>query len=49
MGPIASSRLSGFRRRNLGLFEAEFTDASGKVILGKWFHGAYLADRLTAE
>jgi ATP-dependent DNA helicase RecG len=44
---VKSSKVSGFRRRNLGLFEAEFTDASGGIISGKWFHGAYLADRLT--
>jgi ATP-dependent DNA helicase RecG len=45
---VKSSKLSGFRRRNLGLFEATFTDASGGSLLGKWFHGGYLADRLTA-
>ena len=45
---VQSAKLSGFRRRNLGLFEATFTDASGATLLGKWFHGAYLADRLTA-
>jgi ATP-dependent DNA helicase RecG len=44
---VRSAKVSGFRRRNLGLFEAEFTDASRGIILGKWFHGAYLADRLT--
>jgi ATP-dependent DNA helicase RecG len=44
---VKSSKVSGFRRRNLGLFEAEFTDSSGAIVLGKWFHGAYLADRLT--
>src|SRR6202167_2794112 len=44
---VRSSKVSGFRRRNLGLFEAEFTDASRAIILAKWFHGAYLADRLT--
>jgi ATP-dependent DNA helicase RecG len=44
---VRSAKLSGFRRRNLGLFEAEFTDASRATILAKWFHGAYLADRLT--
>jgi ATP-dependent DNA helicase RecG len=44
---VKSSKVSGFRRRNLGLFEAEFTDSSRAIILGKWFHGAYLADRLT--
>src|SRR5580704_12912680 len=44
---VRSAKVMGFRRRNLGLFEAEFTDASGAILLGKWFHGAYLADRLT--
>ena len=44
---VRSAKLSGFRRRNLGLFEAKFTDASRAILLGKWFHGAYLADRLT--
>jgi ATP-dependent DNA helicase RecG len=44
---VRSAKVSGFRRRNLGLFEAEFTDASRAIVLGKWFHGAYLADRLT--
>jgi ATP-dependent DNA helicase RecG len=44
---VRSAKVSGFRRRNLGLFEAEFTDASRATLLGKWFHGAWLADRLT--
>ncbi len=44
---VRSAKVTGFRRRNLGLFEAEFTDASRAILLGKWFHGAYLADRLT--
>ncbi len=50
---VASAKVSGFRRRNLGLFEATFKDmsssnkASDGVLLGKWFHGAYLADVLT--
>src|SRR5271165_1543662 len=44
---VRSAKVSGFRRRNLGLFEAEFTDGSRAVLRGKWFHGAYLADRLT--
>jgi len=44
---VRSAKLSGFRRRNLGLFEAEFIDVSRATIRGKWFHGAYLADRLT--
>lgn len=44
---VRSAKLAGIRRRNLGLFEAEFADASGAIVRGKWFHGAWLADRLT--
>ena len=50
LAEVRSSKVSGFQRRNLGLFEATFTDAtpSGKpgVLAGKWFHGGYLADVL---
>ena len=42
---VESAHLAGFRRRNLGLFEAIFTDASGEWLLAKWFHGGYLVDR----
>ncbi len=38
--------MSGFKRRNLGLFEASFTDRSRAVLTGKWFHGGYLANVL---
>src|SRR5271169_5511945 len=53
LAEVASAKVSGFRRRNLGLFEATFKDqsssnkGSGGVLLGKWFHGAYLADVIT--
>jgi ATP-dependent DNA helicase RecG len=40
---VKTARLAGFRRKNLGLFEATFTDASRGMLLGKWFHGGYLA------
>ncbi|MCS6951256.1 MAG: ATP-dependent DNA helicase RecG [Bryobacteraceae bacterium] len=43
---VRTARLSGFRRRDLGLFEATFSDASGAVLLAKWFHASYLADVL---
>jgi ATP-dependent DNA helicase RecG len=46
LAEVRSTKVSGFRRRNLGLFEATFTDASRGVLAGKWFHGAYLADVL---
>jgi len=44
---VRSSQLSGFRRRNLGLFTATFTDASHAQLNAKWFHGGYLADVFT--
>jgi ATP-dependent DNA helicase RecG len=44
---VKSAKLSGFRRRNLGLFEATFTDSSRNTLVCKWFHGGYLADRFT--
>src|SRR5579872_6310698 len=39
-------KMSGFKRRNLGLFETRFTDASRAILVGKWFHGGYLANVL---
>lgn len=46
LAEVRTARLAGFRRRGLGMFEATFTDSSGAVLTGKWFHGAYLADIL---
>ena len=42
LAEVRSTKVSSFRRRNLGLFEATFTDASRGVLSAKWFHGAYL-------
>src|SRR5688500_1531335 len=43
---VRSAKLSGFKRRNLGLFEARFSDSSRAILTGKWFHGGYLANVL---
>ncbi len=43
---VRSARLSGFKRRSLGLFETRFTDSSRAILVGKWFHGGYLANVL---
>jgi len=43
---VRSASLSGFKRRNLGLFEASFSDRSRGILVCKWFHGAYLANVL---
>jgi ATP-dependent DNA helicase RecG len=42
---VQSAHLRGFRRRNIGLFEAILKDASKDRLLAKWFHGGYLVDR----
>ena len=47
LAEVRSTKVSGFQRRHLGLFQATFADASRGVLAGKWFHGAYLADVLT--
>jgi ATP-dependent DNA helicase RecG len=44
LAEVRSTRVAGFQRRNLGLFEATFTDATGALLGAKWFHGAYLQD-----
>jgi ATP-dependent DNA helicase RecG len=41
---VRATKMSGFKRRNLGLFEARFSDASRAILVGKWFHGGYLAN-----
>jgi ATP-dependent DNA helicase RecG len=43
---VRTARVAGFRRRNLGLFEASFSDSSRAVLRAKWFHGEYLAKTL---
>jgi ATP-dependent DNA helicase RecG len=41
---VSSVKMSGFKRRSLGMFEARFSDSSRAILLCKWFHGGYLAD-----
>ena len=47
LAEVRSTKMSGFKRRNLGLFQATFTDSSRAVLSAKWFHGGYLMDVLT--
>src|ERR1700675_4318242 len=47
LAEVRSTKVSGFQRRNLGLFQATFTDDSKAVLNGKWFHGGYLGEVLT--
>ncbi len=44
---VRTTKLAGFQRKKLGLFEATFTDSSGSILTAKWFHGAYLNDILS--
>src|SRR6185369_962732 len=43
MAEVLSAKVAGFWRKNLGLFEAVFTDSSRARLAAKWFHGGYLA------
>ncbi len=46
---VKSTKLTGFRGRNLGLVETIFTDGSRETLRAKWFrpNGGYLADKFT--
>src|ERR1700690_96625 len=44
LAEVSQTKLSGYQRRNLGLFTATFTDASHSMLNAKWFHGGYLAN-----
>ncbi|HEY2015159.1 MAG TPA: ATP-dependent DNA helicase RecG [Bryobacteraceae bacterium] len=44
---VRTAKASGFKRRSLGLFEVRFTDSSRAILVGKWFHGAYLANKFS--
>src|ERR1039458_8800593 len=43
---VRAVKMSGFKRRSLGMFETRFTDSSRAILVGKWFHGGYLANVL---
>jgi ATP-dependent DNA helicase RecG len=49
LAEVKSTKLTGFRGRNLGLVETIFADSSRETLRGKWFrpHGGYLADKFT--
>ncbi len=44
---VKSAGTVNLKRRNLGLFEAVFMDASLGMMMGKWFHAKYLENVLT--
>jgi ATP-dependent DNA helicase RecG len=43
---VRETRMPKIGRKNVGMFEATFGDGSREKLLGKWFHGAYLANVL---
>ena len=44
---VEHGKVTGFRRRHLGLFEATLVDGSGASLVARWFHGERYADTLT--
>ncbi len=46
---VSSTKISGFRRRVPGLFEATLQDGSGRSLQARWFHGERYADSLLPE
>jgi ATP-dependent DNA helicase RecG len=49
MARVSSAKLSGFRRRAVGLFEATFKDEGAGTLLARWFHGERYADSLVPD
>ena len=46
---VDSAKMSGFRRKALGLLEVTFLDGSGKKLLGRWFHGERYRESLLPD
>ncbi|MBV9761298.1 MAG: ATP-dependent DNA helicase RecG [Acidobacteriaceae bacterium] len=46
---VVSAKLSGIRRRSVGLFEAVLHDGSGASLKARWFHGERYADTLLPD
>ncbi|MBL8242361.1 MAG: ATP-dependent DNA helicase RecG [Bryobacterales bacterium] len=44
---VRGVRMPKLGRKNVGMFEATFGDSGRNTLVGKWFHGAYLANVLT--
>jgi ATP-dependent DNA helicase RecG len=44
LAEVQSAKTTGMPRRRVGLFQVRFSDATGGLLTGKWFHGGYLAD-----
>lgn len=49
MARVHGTKISGFRRRALGLLEVTFMDGSGQILLGRWFHGERYRDSLLPD
>ncbi len=49
MARVHGVKMSGFRRKALGLLEATFMDGSGQALLGRWFHGERYRDSLLPD
>jgi ATP-dependent DNA helicase RecG len=49
MARVHGVKMSGFRRKALGLLEVTFMDGSGQALLGRWFHGERYRDSLLPD
>ncbi|MBV9498220.1 MAG: ATP-dependent DNA helicase RecG [Acidobacteriaceae bacterium] len=46
---VSSSKMAGFRRRALGLFEVRFRDDSRATLEARWFHGERYSESLIPD
>ncbi len=46
---VTTAKMSGFKRRALGLFEVNFRDDSAALLTARWFHGERYKDSLIAD
>jgi ATP-dependent DNA helicase RecG len=46
---VSAAKLSGFRGKSAGLFEATLQDGSGASLHARWFHGERYADTLVPD
>src|SRR5450432_3235326 len=49
MARVASAKMSGGRRRAVGLFEVIFKDDGAGTLLARWFHGERYVDSLAPD
>ena len=46
---VETAKMTGFKRKAVGLFEANFGDQSGVSLIARWFHGQRYVDSLVPD